>query len=221
VSASELSHVQKSSLTFDLPYLYFRQSETFIQPSSTEKVRLPFNRSQNSFRTDLFLCLRAVEIVQGLLEQTLAHEGELLIAVEASAELDWCVFLVLPSSLRLACPAEMCGRLNWHSLIAFAGAALDWNWRRPEMTEENVLVIKKGRCVRTLFLCERSRSENPHPFYLVTRHPLLVRSLVSSVQFQFRDSLGVSKSTGSRPRSLRPQLNTTSRRARSDRRTGR
>lgn len=108
MSASELSHVQKSPLTFDLPYLYFQQSETFIQPSSTEKVRLSFNRSGNSFRTNLFLCLRAVEIVQGLLEQTLAHEVELLIAVEASAELDWCVFLVLPSSLHLACPAEMC-----------------------------------------------------------------------------------------------------------------
>lgn len=87
---------------------------------------------------------RAVEIVHRLSEEILKRESDLLATVDACAELDWCVRLCgsVPGAESTDKPFR-----SARSLMAFAGAAVNWNWKRPDMTDENVLEITKGRCV--------------------------------------------------------------------------
>ena len=55
-----------------------------------------------------------------------------------------------PSCHHVFRPDELtrCDAIFGCSLISFAEVAHQSNYRRPVMTEDNVIVIKNGRCVR-------------------------------------------------------------------------
>lgn len=87
----------------------------------------------------------AVEIIYKLSEVVLQRESDLLVTVEACAELDWCAWV---GKSRITAPLLTPVFFASRSLIAFAGAAVDWRWTRPQMTDENVVRIVKARFVR-------------------------------------------------------------------------
>ena len=62
---------------------------------------------------------REIEIVQALLEKILLHEKAINHACDVCAELD--------------------------GLISFAQASQSYDYRRPHMTEDNVIDIRQGR----------------------------------------------------------------------------
>ena len=62
---------------------------------------------------------REIEIVQALLEKILLHEKAINHACDVCAELD--------------------------CLISFAQASQSYDYRRPHMTEDNVIDIRQGR----------------------------------------------------------------------------
>lgn len=83
---------------------------------------------------------REIEIVQGLLEDVMVFEAAMTRACDICAELD--------------------------CLLSFAEASRAYEYHRPELTEENVLIVKGGRCARqslTAFRCLNSLCHNRHP----------------------------------------------------------
>lgn len=64
---------------------------------------------------------REIEIVQALQEKVLAYAPHIARACDICAELD--------------------------CLLSFAAASRDQDYRRPQMTDQNVIDIKQGRCV--------------------------------------------------------------------------
>lgn len=65
---------------------------------------------------------REIEIVQELLEEIVVHFEAMVAACDISAELD--------------------------VLLSFADASRAFEYRRPEMVDDNIIDIKQGRCVR-------------------------------------------------------------------------
>jgi DNA mismatch repair protein MSH5 len=65
---------------------------------------------------------REIEIVQELLEEIVVHFEAMAAACDISAELD--------------------------VLLSFADASRAFEYRRPEMVDDNIIDIKQGRCVR-------------------------------------------------------------------------
>ena len=90
---------------------------------------------------------RELEIIHELAEKVLPFSGAIIEACDICAELD--------------------------CLLCFADATNQYNYRRPQMSEENVINIKQGRCGAFSVIPQYYRSPVADFFSLyIYRHPL-------------------------------------------------